>query len=96
MNRNDTKVPKSSFVVDQDAWFSGIDSSMKTLGSAHMVTYDDMIRLQNSAIRDCWVVTGNHLRRAMLAVSDSANVYPEELKGDALCRKMLKAKNVGV
>lgn len=69
---------------------------MKTLGSAPEVTYDDLIRSQNAAIRDCWIVIGNRLRQAMLAVADSKNVYPEELKGDPVCRKILKAKNGGV
>lgn len=89
MNSYDTKVPKSYFVFHQDSWFSGIDSSMKTLGSAQMVSSDDLIRMQNSAIRDCWVVTGNHLRQAMISLSNNSNIFPEELKDDAACRKML-------
>lgn len=96
MNPHKTKISKSSFLYRQDVWFSGIDRSMKTLGSANMARSDDMIRLQNSAIRDCWVVTGNHVRRAMFKLSDNTGVCPEELKDDSECRKMLKAKKVGV
>ena len=88
MHPFDTKVPKS-FVYHQDAWYSGIDSSMKTLGSLQLVTSDYMIRLQNAEIRDCWVVTGNHVRQAMIALSNKTNIYPEELKDDSGCRKML-------
>lgn len=95
MNPNDARVPNSHFVYRQDAWFNGIDNAMKTLGSAQAVTPHDLIREQNAAIRKYWVAIGNHLRRAMLAMSNSKNVYPEELKGDRICRKMLKAKNVG-
>ncbi len=94
MNRYDIRVPKSYFVFHQDAWFSGIDMSMKMLGSAHLVTSDDLIREQNAAIRDCWIETGNHVRQAMLALSDTTNIYPEDLKDDAICRKMLTDKNV--
>ena len=96
MNQYDTKVPKSYFVVHQDAWFTGIDMSMKTLGSAQKVTSKDLIKAQNAAIRDCWVVTGNHVRQAMIALSDTTNVYPEELKEDTVCRKMLTHKNLRV
>ncbi len=95
MNPYDRKVPKSKFIFCQDLWFGGFDNSMKSLGSAQRVTSEDLIRSQNAAIRDCWMVIGNHLRQAMLVVSEADDVYPEELKGDALCRKMLKAKNVG-
>lgn len=89
MYRYDAKVPKSFFVLNQDAWFRGIDMSMQTLGSAQEVTSDDMIRSQNAAIRKCWVVTGNHIRRAMFALSASTNIYPSELKDDSKCRKMM-------
>lgn len=89
MHQNDTKVPKLPFVLHQDAWFSGIDNSMKMLGSAQFVTSDDMIRLQNAALRDCWAVTGNHLRQAMFALSKNTNIYPEELKDDSACRKIM-------
>ncbi len=94
MNPYDTRVAKSQFVFCQDAWFSGIDNSMKALGSAQMVKSGDLVKLQNAAIRDCWVVTGNHVRQAMMAVSDSVSVYPEELRGDIKCRKMLTHKNI--
>ena len=94
MNQYDTKVPKSYYVVHQDAWFTGIDRSMKTLGSAQKVTSKDLIKAQNAAIRDCWVVTGNHVRQAMIALSDTTSVYPEELKEDTICRKMLMHKNL--
>ena len=89
MNPYETKGPNFSFLYHQDVWFSGIDRSMKTLGSANMLTSDDMIRLQNAAIRDCWAVTGNHVRRAMFKLSDNTGIYPEELKDDSVCRKML-------
>ena len=94
MNRYDTKVPKSYFVFHHDAWFTGIDMSMKMLGSPQKVTSNDLIRAQNAAIRECWVVTGNQVRQAMMVLSDTTNIYPEELKDDAICRKMLTAKNV--
>ena len=89
MNSYGARVPKSYFVYQQDAWFSGIDNSMSTLGSAQAVTSDELVRSQNAAIRDCWVVTGNHVRRAMFALSENTNIYPEELKEDSACRKML-------
>ena len=89
MNPYRTKVPKSYHGFHQDACFNGIDNSMRTLGSAQAVAPDDLIREQNAAIRDCWVVTGNHLRQAMFALSNDTNIYPEELKDDAICRKML-------
>ncbi|MDE2747764.1 MAG: hypothetical protein OXI34_02255 [Chloroflexota bacterium] len=88
MNPHNTEVRKS-FVFHEDVWFSGIDSSMKAMGSAQLVTSDDMIRLQNADIRDCWVVTGNHVRQAMITLSKKTNIYPEELKDDSGCRKML-------
>ena len=94
MNPYDAKVPKSDLVFHHDSWFSGIDSSMKTLGSVQMISSDDMIRLQNAAIRDCWVVTGNHVRQAMISLSNNTNIYPEELKDDAACRKMLTQMKV--
>ena len=80
----------------QDAWFSGIDNSMKTLGSAQMVKSGDMVRLQNAAIRDCWVVTGNYVRQAMFTLSHNTNIYPEELEDDSVCRKMLAQMKVRV
>ena len=89
-----SRVPKSRFIYHQDTWFSGIDNSMKMLGSAQIVSAEDMIRLQNEAIRDCWVVTGNRLRQAMIALSNRINVYPEELKDDETCRKMLTKEKV--
>lgn len=89
MNPFETKVPKSCFLFNHDAWFSGIDSSMMTLGSAQALTPYDLIREQNAAIRECWVVTGNHVRQAMFALSDNTSIYPEELKDDTVCRKML-------
>lgn len=96
MNPYKTNVPKSYFVFNHDMWFSGIDNSMQTLGSVEAVSRYDLLREQNAAIRECWVVVGNHLRQAMFELSDHTNVYPEELKDDTVCRKMLKAKNVGV
>ena len=92
----ETKFPKSYFVFNHDAWFNGIDSSMMTLGSAQTVTPYDLIREQNAAVRECWVVTGNHVREAMLALSDTTGIYPEELKGDNICQKMLTHKKVKV
>lgn len=94
MNSYSARVPKSNILFHQDAWFSGIDNSMKTLGSAQVAATGDIIRLQNEAIRDCWVVTGNYLRHAMFALSDNTNVYPEELKEDSACRKMLTRMKV--
>ena len=89
LNSYGAGVPKSYFVNHQDAWFGGVDNAMKTLGTAQVVPSGDIIRLQNKAIRDCWVVTGNHLRRAMFVLSANTNIYPEELKEDSACRKML-------
>ncbi len=89
MKPYETKVPKSNFVFNHDAWYSGIDGSMKTLGSAQSVTPYDLIREQNAAIRECWVATGNHVRQAMFVLSDHTNIYPEELKDDTECQKML-------
>lgn len=89
MDHNETRVPKSYFVFDSDLWFSGIENSMNTLGSAQVETSDDLIRLQNSDIRDCWVVTGNLVRQAMLELSKNTDIYPEEIKGDATCRKIM-------
>lgn len=96
MNPFDTKVPKSSFIFHQDAWFSGIDNSMMTLGSAQMVNSGDIIRLQNAAIRDCWAVTGNYVRQAMFTLSHNTNIYPEELEDDSACRKILTQMKVKV
>jgi len=62
---------------------------MKTLGAAQLATSGDIVRLQNAAIRDCWVVTGNLVRQAMFALSKNTNTYPEELKDDPACLKML-------
>ena len=90
------KGPKSYFVFHQNALFSGIDNSMMTLGSAQAVTPDDLIWEQNAAIRDSWLATGNHVRQAMLALSDTTGIYPEELKGDNICQKMLTHKKVKV
>lgn len=94
MSRSDTRVPKSFFVVHQDAWFSGIDNSMKTLGSAQVVQSDDMVRLQNAAIRDCWAATGMYIRQAMFALSENWNIYPQELRDDSECLKILTHKKV--
>ena len=68
---------------------------MESFGSAQAVTAADMIRMQNAAIRDAFAVTGNHLRQAMMEVSDTHDIYPEELQVDAQCRKMVEEKNVG-
>ena len=95
MKRYDVRVPKSYFAFHQDAWYSGIDMSMKTLGSVQPVTSCDLIEAQNAAIRDSWIVTGNHVRQAMFALSDSTNIYPEELKDDAICQTMMTVKNAG-
>lgn len=89
MSPNSKGTQKSILVVHQDAWFSGIDNSMKTLGAEQMATSDDIIKLQNAAIRDCWVVTGDLMRQAMFALSKKTNVFPEELEDDNECRKML-------
>ncbi len=83
------RVPKSSFLYQQDAWFSGIDNSMNMLGNAQEASTGEIIRFQNEAIRDCWAVTGNYLRQAMFVLSFNTNVYPDELKEDSECRKML-------
>lgn len=96
MKSVDARVPRSYFLFQQDPWFSGIDKSMESLGSAQEVRTDDLIRLQNKAIRNCWAVTGNHLRQAMFTLSGKTNVYPEELKEDLACRKMLTQMKVKV
>ncbi|MCY3832257.1 MAG: hypothetical protein OXG85_04520 [Chloroflexi bacterium] len=89
MNPYSERARKSILFVHQDAWFSGIDNSMKTLGAEQMATSDDIIRRQNAAIRDCWVVTGDLMRQAMFALSKKTKIYPEELEDDTECRKML-------
>ena len=89
MNPYRDRGPKSYFEFHLDAFYGGIDRSMKTLGSAQAVTPYDLIREQNAAIRECWVQTGNQVRQAMFVLSANTNIYPEELKDDSKCRKML-------
>ncbi len=93
MNRNEFKLYKSSIVFPHDIWFVGIENSMRMLGTVQHVDSADLIRAQNAAIRDCWRVTGDYIRQAMLSLSESTSIYPNELKDDFKCRKMLKDKN---
>lgn len=94
MNSYKAELPKTYFVYHHDAWFNGIDNSMKTLGTAQVAPTGEIIRLQNEAIRECWALTGNHLRQAMFALSDNTKVYPDELKEDSVCRKILTRMKV--
>ncbi len=93
MNQRDMRMRPSEFIFSQSAWYSAIDRSMMMLGSAQRVDAAYLVEAQNSAIRDCWRVTGDFIRKAMFELSEAKGIYPEELKDDRKCRMMLTNKN---
>ena len=95
MRRNGNGHHGADWFKYHDAWYQGIDRSMDMMmGSAQRISPQDMIRAQNRAIRDCWRTVGGYMRQAMVAVSESSGVYPQELKADEECRTILRNKGI--
>ena len=80
MSDRDPGVSSMNFVVSQAAWYDGIDRAMEKLGATQTVKEADLIAEQNSAISGYWRVAGAYILRAMLQLSESTGVYPEELR----------------
>lgn len=83
----------SRFVASQSVWFGGIDQAMASSGGVEQLDAAALVAMQNSAIRESWQRVGDLIRAAMLDLSESTGVYPQELKEDKKCRTKLATKN---
>ncbi len=74
-----SKMSKQDWLVNHDAWYRGTEIAMTAMSEvAKPASIADLVYVQNEAIRNCWLATGDYIRSAMLELTLSTGVNPAE------------------